>query len=213
MKGQKKADAEKALADKKVFENSLAAGAAHNKQLFELNKAITVANILLDTPAAISSSFAYGASLGGPILGGAFAAIAAAAQGVQLGAALAASYGGRMDGGSVAAGGLYRVNEGGQSELLTVGDKQFLMMGAQGGQVTSANNMAVSGGKRVVVNVFPIEGETARVEHTSSDNVDQLDIFLERIEEGIAGNVNRGGTPLALAMESQYGLNRSAGGI
>lgn len=48
---------------------------------------------------------------------------------------ISAVAGGRAIGGPVSAGGLYRVVEKGQPEVLTIGNKQFLMMGAQGGEV------------------------------------------------------------------------------
>lgn len=54
--------------------------------------------------------------------------------------------GGRAAGGPVRAGSLYRVNEQG-TELLTVGGRDYLMMGAQGGQVTPAGSFG--GGQTV----------------------------------------------------------------
>lgn len=45
--------------------------------------------------------------------------------------------GGRAIGGPVSSGGLYRVNEKNQPELLSVAGKQYLMMGDQGGAVTT----------------------------------------------------------------------------
>jgi hypothetical protein len=47
---------------------------------------------------------------------------------------------GRAAGGSVAAGGMYRVNEQGP-ELLDVNGKQFLMMGGRGGSVTPNHDL------------------------------------------------------------------------
>lgn len=55
--------------------------------------------------------------------------------------------GGRAMGGPVTAGGLYQVNENGP-ELLTVGDKQYLMMGSNAGTVTP--NGGSSSGKAPV---------------------------------------------------------------
>ncbi|MDR3005951.1 MAG: phage tail tape measure protein [Acidovorax sp.] len=48
--------------------------------------------------------------------------------------------GGRERGGSVAAGTMYEVNEGGVPELLNIGQQQFLMMGQQSGSVVPLGN-------------------------------------------------------------------------
>ena len=63
--------------------------------------------------------------------------------------------GGRAMGGGVAAGGMYQVNEGGRPELLTVGNRNILLMGKQGGQVTparAAGGDAPGGGITIVQN-------------------------------------------------------------
>lgn len=52
------------------------------------------------------------------------------------GTALPALAGGRANGGDVSAGKMYEVNERGVPELLTVGNKQLLMMAGQSGNVT-----------------------------------------------------------------------------
>jgi len=54
--------------------------------------------------------------------------------------------GGRALGGGVKAGGLYDVNEGGRPELLTIGNRNMLLLGRQGGQVTPASRV---GGEQV----------------------------------------------------------------
>lgn len=59
--------------------------------------------------------------------------------------------GGRLNGGPVSAGGLYDVNENGKPELLTVGNKQMLMMGNQSGSVTSNKDLMASGGGNVSI--------------------------------------------------------------
>lgn len=57
----------------------------------------------------------------------------------QLGAALFG--GGRAAGGQVLPGQIYRVNENGP-ELLSMGNRDYLMMGSQGGKVTPSNGMS-----------------------------------------------------------------------
>lgn len=65
--------------------------------------------------------------------------------------------GGKASGGAVAAGGMYQVNERGP-ELLSVGGRDFLMMGSQGGTVTP--NSRLGGGSQVInVNVQPTSSQ------------------------------------------------------
>ena len=73
----------------------LTSGAAqHNKTLFNLNKAAAIAQIALNLPETISDAYKWGTKLGGPPLGAAFAAVAGAAQLVQMNAVRSASFGG-----------------------------------------------------------------------------------------------------------------------
>lgn len=65
-----------------------------SRALFEVGKAAAIAQAVVDGIAAAVSSFKYGASLGGPIMGGAFAAASAAATGVQIAALASTSFGG-----------------------------------------------------------------------------------------------------------------------
>lgn len=66
--------------------------------------------------------------------------------------------GGRALGGPVNAGTMYRVNEN-QPELLTVGNRDYLMMGAQGGKVTPRPRM---GGGATVNNTFLLAAPTSQ---------------------------------------------------
>ncbi len=72
----------------------------HNKFLFQVNKAAALANTALKVPEAVASSFAFGARIGGPVLGAIFGGIALAAQMAQLRAIAATSF----EGASGAAG-------------------------------------------------------------------------------------------------------------
>lgn len=80
--------------------------------------------------------------------------------------------GGRAVGGPVAANGMYRVNEHGP-ELLSIGGKDFLMMGREKGRVTP-NHMLRGGGGAQQTNNFIIEGKIDR-----------------RTQEQISGQVGR----------------------
>ena len=66
---------------------TMTAGVArYSKTLFQINKTAALAQTLLNLPEAVSSSFAFGARIGGPVLGAAMAAIAFAAQIAQVNA-------------------------------------------------------------------------------------------------------------------------------
>jgi hypothetical protein len=59
---------------------------AKNKELAAIGKAAAIMQIAIATPPAIASSFRFGASIGGPVLGAVFAGIAGVAMGVQAAA-------------------------------------------------------------------------------------------------------------------------------
>lgn len=64
---------------------TMTAGVArYSKTLFQINKTAALAQTLLNLPEAVSSSFAFGARIGGPVLGAAMAAVAFAAQIAQV---------------------------------------------------------------------------------------------------------------------------------
>lgn len=67
--------------------------------------------------------------------------------------------GGRAAGGPVQAGRLYEINERGAPEVLSMGGRDYLMMGDQGGTVTPA---APGGSGMTVVNNFHVSGTTDR---------------------------------------------------
>lgn len=87
------------------FDNQLA-GASHffgnlsslmdteSRSLFAIGKAAAIAQATVDGIAAAVSSFKFGASIGGPILGGVFAASSAVATGAQIASLAATSFGG-----------------------------------------------------------------------------------------------------------------------
>ena len=71
-----------------------------SRTLFAIGKAAAVSQAVVDGISAAISSFKFGARLGGPILGGVFAAASAAATGVQIAALAATSFGSGSSGGS-----------------------------------------------------------------------------------------------------------------
>ena len=134
-----------------------------------------------------------------------------AAVAIQYNAIKSAEFsGGKETGGDVFAGGTYRVNERGP-ELLSVGSKNYLMMGNQKGSVTPNNKMG-GGGQQVAVNVYPQPGETAQVTNqVQADGSLDISVVIDQMESRLASNIANGGGSLGNAMESQYGLNRARG--
>ena len=196
-----------------TFKNQIDQASQYSKEFFELKKALAMATALIDGPKAILSSYSFGAELGGPVLGAVFAGIAAAATAVQIAGIASAQYqGGKAVGGNVFAGGLYKVNEHG-TEMLTVGGDDYLMMGNQSGKITPNNKLKAGSGGGVVVNVYPQSGETAKVNSRETKDGMQIDVIIEKIQQKIADGISRGGSPVSDSMESQYGLNRSAGAL
>lgn len=92
---------EKSLAEeKRVFQSTYKMGVKNSKALFNLNKAFEIGKGLLSLKSTIMSSFNFGASIGGPVLGAAFAAVGGAAQLANLASLKSASFGGSGGGGS-----------------------------------------------------------------------------------------------------------------
>ena len=73
-----------------------------NKTLFEIGRAAALAQNVVDTWSSAASSFAFGARIGGPVLGGVFAATAVAAGAVRASQLLSAS---PSSGGNIGSGG------------------------------------------------------------------------------------------------------------
>jgi hypothetical protein len=94
------------------FLQSMVGGVANaNKTMFEINKAASIANALLNAKESVVGAYKFGAAIGGPWLGATFGAIAAAAQAANVASIVSQSFGG---GGSVgSAGGSASVGAGG----------------------------------------------------------------------------------------------------
>jgi hypothetical protein len=77
------ASKEMQLAAQKIM-SMTAAAASGSKELFEINKAASIANALLAARESVTSAYRFGARIGGPFLGAAFAATAALATATQV---------------------------------------------------------------------------------------------------------------------------------
>lgn len=85
------------------FGNILKLSGSHSKSTFKILKGLNVATALMDSKTAIMGAYKHGATIGGPILGTAFAVAAAAASAPLMSAIQGANIGG--GGGSASIGG------------------------------------------------------------------------------------------------------------
>lgn len=201
----------------KGFRDQISAAAGSSKEFFALQKALALASAALDAPSTILSAINFGTTFGG-IPGGIIAgAIASAAVGTQLAAINAASFsGGRQTGGPVTPNNAFRVNEGGSGpELLTVGNKDFLLTGGQSGTITSNKDMN-GGGKRFVINLNVVNNGEAVNVTTQQRDTDQgmdLDMILDRADQIVADGIRNGDGRTNSAIQATFGLNRTRGAL
>lgn len=127
-------------------------------------------------PAAIAASIAsFGAA---PAAGAAAMATAVPTMSALL------AIGGRKNGGTVAAGGMYRVNEGGAPEIFTGGNGQQYLMPNKRGQVVS-NADATAGGSAVTVNVYNQSAKSQVRTETREDETGKfVSVFVEDMDSG-----------------------------
>lgn len=115
------------------------------KAAFIANKAIAVAEIIMNTEVAAAKA---GAQLGifGLPLAATIRATGYASAGLVGGQALAETFGGgRQYGGPVSAGSMYRVNEAGRPEMFTAANGNQFMLPTASGNVTPAGQVAGGG--------------------------------------------------------------------
>lgn len=125
------------------------------------------------------------------LMGPLFSGISSAVGGGTFSSGWSSFGGGKAHGGPVSAGKFYEVNERGP-ELLTMGNKQFLMMGQQSGSITPASGGS-DGSVSVVVNV-DAEGSSVQGD---GDNAAALGRMMGSAVRGILIQEKRPGGLLA----------------
>jgi len=179
---------------------------SESKKMAAIGKAAAMTQVLIDTARAAMSSYAYGASIGGPYLGLAFAAAAGVAGGAQLAAIRSA----KATGGEVGMGGAYRVNEQGP-EMLSTGGQDFLMMGSQGGHITPNSDIGKGsgGGVEIKVNVINLPGQTATVEKNGEREI-TIRMAVNQTKQEITSEARTGNGVVVPAILAAGGLKRKA---
>lgn len=168
----------------------------------------------------LSSAFGGGMSAAGVQSSGAVTS-PVTGWGSVSGTALPSLSGFRANGGGVSAGKMYEVNERGTPELLTVGNKQLLMMAGQSGSVAP-----LSGGQMQVARVPTPEGRAAgagaapvinltivgapsqpEVKQTQGANGSiDLEVIFQQIEGRLSEGIASGSSPSYRALKGRFGL-------
>ena len=200
------------------FKQNIQLAGQSSKEFAELAKAIALFDIAVKTPQAVASSYTFGSSIGGPILGGVFAGVAAAAMAVQAHAIASQSFTPRAVGGNVFPNQVYKVNENGP-EMFSFGGNDFLATGNSRGSITPAGDFGIpnpgssnSGG--VTVNVFPVEGTTANIQQSNDGRGGlKIDILMEQIDAKMSEGIVRGTSETSKTLSNVFALNRAHGGF
>jgi hypothetical protein len=122
---------------------------ALGKALFLAQKALAVAEILMNTEVAASKAGVQAGLFGIP-MAALIRAQGYAAAGTVAGQAIGQVAGGRQYGGPVNSGDLYRINEGGKPEMFTAANGSQYMMPTADGNVTPAGKVGRGGAAQTV---------------------------------------------------------------
>jgi len=130
---------------------------SRSRKLFEIGKAAAVANALVKTYEAGSDAYAYGAKIGGPYVGAAFAAVAVLAQLQNVQRIKNTSFGSSGGGGSPG---------GGASPSVGASDAPLPSQAPQ--QVTNSQTLNAGGGSTITVEIGTINGGVASTSELTS---------------------------------------------
>lgn len=184
------------------LQNFASVFATESKGMFNIAKAASIAEAVINTYKAATGAYSAMASIPyvGPGLG-----IAAASAAIAGGMANVAKIrtqqmgGARFYGGPTDADKFYKVNEGGLPEIFKGRDGHQYLMPNQGGEVVSNKNATSGGGVTVTVNLHQSQERAGSVDHSGQDSADQvIDIFVADIT---------GDGRAAVAMQSKWGLS------
>jgi hypothetical protein len=179
-----------------------------SRELFYIDKAAKIAQALMNSWMAYSNTLASPIGTINPQLAQAAATTQLTAGFFAASQIAAQEPPGRANGGPVSRGGVYQVNERGP-EMLSIGDKSFLMMNGKNGNVQT---IGPGGAPRVTVNVTNMApGTQARAEQGGTEQEPRIEVIIERVEGAIANGIARGTSAVSRAIQGTYGLNRARG--
>lgn len=176
---------------------------ALGKAMFLANKALVVAEIIMNTEAAAAKVKAQTGIFGIP-MATLIRAQGYASAGMVAGMAVADVAGGRQYGGPVSADKLYRINERGAPEMYTAANGTQYMLPTANGQVTAANK--IEGGGSVQWNI--VVNNTAAGTMASA-SVDQQSRTVQIAVTEVAQQISSNSGPVWSAMRGSTNI-RSA---
>lgn len=179
-----------ALSD--IMKTAFGEQSAVYKVAFAAQKAFAIAQSLV----AIQHGIALAAANPWPTNLAAMASVAAATSGLVANISSVSMSGGRLAGGPVSAGKMYRVNENGAPEVFSAANGQQFLIPNQRGEVIS-NRDATSGGGGVVINIHNAPQGTVAESSKGQDGQQIIDIW-------VADFMSDGRT--ASAVQGKFGL-------
>lgn len=149
---------------------------AENSKMMAIAKAAAIAQTIMQTYEGAQKAFTAlaGIPIVGPALG--TAAAAAAVAGGMARVAQIRGVSGRIAGGPVQAGRVYRVNENGAPEVYSAANGQQYMIPNRRGEVIS--NRDATNGAGVVINIHNAPPGTTAEQSTGQDGVDVIDVWV-----------------------------------
>lgn len=180
-----------ALSD--IMKTAFGEQSAVYKVAFAAQKAFAIAQSLV----AIQHGIALAAANPWPTNLAAMASVAAATSGLVANISSVSMSGGRLAGGPVSAGKMYRVNENGAPEVFSAANGQQFLIPNQRGEVIS-NRDATAGGGGVVINIHNAPQGTVAESSKGQDGQQIIDIW-------VADFMSDGRT--ASAVQSKFGLS------
>ena len=201
-KENKRASAEEIQNAGNSFRALISQSSQYSKQAFEINKALSMAQLAMKTPTAIGNAYTFGTGIGGPLVGGIFGATAGAFMASQIAGVSKQQFTPRALGGDVFGGGNYLVGENGP---------ELLQLGSRGGHITPNNQLGLMNNNyspKINVTVHNAQNQTATVQSNENNGNLDIDIFLKTIENNIVSGINQGDSTLARTIENTYKLSR-----
>ena len=180
-----------ALSD--IMKTAFGEQSAAYKVAFAAQKAFAIAQSLV----AIQQGIALAAANPWPANLAAMASVAAATSGLVANISSVTMGGGRLAGGPVSAGKMYRVNENGAPEVFSAANGQQFLIPNQRGEVISNRN-ATAGGGGVVINIHNAPQGTVAESSKGQDGQQIIDIW-------VADFMSDGRT--ASAVQGKFGLS------
>lgn len=107
--------------DAASFRQTISQAAQHNKIFFEIEKAAALARATVAAAESVVSAYRFGAAIGGPFLGAAFAGVAAAAQAENISAIASSSFAGGNSSVASSGGGFVAGGEGPSNQFVPDG--------------------------------------------------------------------------------------------